>query len=1003
MTNRILSIFASFLILLSITVVPAVAAPSGLQIFENDFFTTSGDEYVQGEFIVKFKPDIGKNKIAEINSKNGASIKRAGPHFMKLNIPQGRTVSQIVESYSRNPNVEYAEPNYIAHTHMVPDDDFYVYQWHLDINTSEEDPALHGLNGGGINIEPAWDTAIGTGVVVAVIDTGVAYEDYVEFVDGPGRRDYWITYKQAPDLTDTHFVQGYDFVNNDDHPNDDQGHGTHVTGTIAQSTNNGIGVAGVAFNCSIMPIKVLDGSGSGTYTWITEGIYYAADNGAQVISMSLGGGSTSLTLENALAYAYGKGVTIVCSAGNDGASANPSPSYPAAYNDYCIAVGATRYDENVSYYSTTGDYVDIAAPGGDMNVDLNGDGYNDGVLQQTHDGVDYTNFNYWFYQGTSMAAPHVSGVAALLISNGVTDPDDVREALQSTAEDKGDSGLDPEYGWGIVDAYAALQWSATPNSPPEAYNQSVSVNEDSSVFITLNATDPENDLLTYSIVYGPFNGTLNGTVPAVTYTPYANYNGADSFTFLANDGRTDSNNATVTITVEPVNDKPVADSQSVITTQNTSVNITLTASDVDDDSLNYSIVSEPLNGTLTGTAPDVTYTPNPDYNGPDSFTFNANDGNANSSIATVSITVTAVNNPPVANANGPYTGIEGVAVTFNGSGSFDPDGNSLTYVWDFGDGNNGTDMSPTHTYDANGTYTVTLIVNDGIVNSDPDTTNVTIDDVDPVASFTSDSPKPEGVAMTFTDNSTSYDDITSWNWDFGDGGTSSMQNATYAYTQNGTYTVTLTIKEADGDTSKATQSVTATDKDPTASFTYSPATPVVDELVSFTDTSTSYDNITSWSWDFGDGNTSTDQNPTHVYTNADTYTVNLSVTEADGDADTTTTQVTVTEANTMHIASIDMFTTRIRLNGWYTYATAAVTIVDAENNPVKGANVSGRWSGLTTDSDSGTTGADGTVPSNSDRVKNAAGTFTFTVTDVALTNWEYNATANVVDSGSITI
>jgi serine protease len=922
MTNRILSIFASFLILLSITVVPAVAEPSddekvavvfgfkdepdaaliqqnidSFQIFENDFFTTSGDEYVPGEFIVKFKPDTGKNEIAEINSKHGASVKRAGPHFMKLNVPQGRTVSQMVESYSKNPNVEYAEPNYIAHTHIVPTDPYYHYQWHFD-----------NAEYGGINMENAWNLSTGSDVIVAVIDTGVAYEDY------------GIRYRQAPDLANTNFVQGYDFVNNDEHPNDDEGHGTHVTGTIAQSTNNGIGVAGVAFDCSIMPIKVLNSRGSGTYDDIAYGIEYAADNGAQVISMSLGGTATSTTLENALAYAYAKNVTIVCSAGNGGAGA--SPSYPAAYNAYCIAVGATRYDETVSYYSTTGDYVDIAAPGGDTNVDQNGDGYGDGVLQQTHNGVDYRNFGYYFYQGTSMAAPHVSGVAALLISNGVTGPDDVREAMESTAEKKGFIGHDPAYGWGIVDAYAALQ-SVTPNSPPEAYDQSVSTDEDTPVSIILNATDPEDDLLTYSIVSGPFNGTLNGTAPDLNYTPDADYNGADSFTFLANDGRTDSNIATITITVDSVNDQPVADSQSVITTQNTSVNIILTASDVDDDSLTYSIVSGPLNGTLTlnGTAPDVTYTPVANYNGADSFTFLTNDGNVDSNIATVFITVTAENNPPVANADGPYTGIEGVAVTFSGSGSSDSDGDSLTYIWDFGDGNNGTDMSPTHIYDANGIYTVTLIVNDGKANSDPDTANVTISDVDPVASFISDSPKPEGVAMTFTD------------------------------------------------------------------------------------TSTSYDGITSWSWDFGDGNTSTNQNSTHAYTSAGNYTVDLTVTEADGDTDTNTAQVTVTvtEAYTMHIASIEMSTTRTRSRGWYTYATARVMIVDAAGNPVEGATVSGQWSGLTNDLDFGTTGGNGQIALNSNLVKSAAGTFTFTVDNVMLDGWTYNSSANIETSNSITV
>ncbi len=410
--------------------------------------TLRGQEYVPGEIIVKFKPGTPGDVMANLNSKHGTSVLYTSPFagFKRLRIPRGRTLAQMVEIYKRNPNVEYAELNYIAHAHIVPNDPLYnPYQWHLD-----------NVEYGGINMESAWDIETGNpSVIVAVIDTGVAYEDYEEFVDNPGRRrDYWITYQLAPDLAGTNFVAGYDFVNKDNFPVDDEGHGTHVTGTIAQSTNNGIGVAGIAFNCSIMPIKVLDSGGSGTHTDIADGINYAANNGASVINMSLGGSTGSITLEAAVAYAYEAGVTIVCSSGNN--SSAPDVLYPAAYNDYCIAVGATRYDEAVAYYSTGGPSLDMTAPGGDVTIDLNEDGYGDGVLQQTF-GNNPTDWGYWFYQGTSMAAPHVSGVAALLIANGAaTTPDEVREVLQSTAEDKEAAGWDPAYGWGIVDAYAAL-------------------------------------------------------------------------------------------------------------------------------------------------------------------------------------------------------------------------------------------------------------------------------------------------------------------------------------------------------------------------------------------------------------------------------------------------------------------------------------------------------------------------------------------------------------------
>ena len=164
---------------------------------------------------------------------------------------------------------------------FVPDDPYFRYQWNLYNKVT-----------GGIGMEKAW--AIETGdpnVIIAVLDSGVAFEDYDD-------------YKQAPDLAQTRFVPGYDFVNDDEHPNDDNGHGTHVTGTIAQSTNNRLGVAGVAFGCSIMPVKIIDANGLGDHFTIAQGIYFAINHGARVINLSLGGRGSSVTLERALKSAY---------------------------------------------------------------------------------------------------------------------------------------------------------------------------------------------------------------------------------------------------------------------------------------------------------------------------------------------------------------------------------------------------------------------------------------------------------------------------------------------------------------------------------------------------------------------------------------------------------------------------------------------------------------------------------------------------------------------------
>ena len=339
----------------------------------------------------------------------------------------------MVTLFQDHEAVEYAEPDFLVRAAFVPDDRHYAFQWNLD-NTAT----------GGINIEAAWDIQQGDpNIIVAILDTGVAYEDYEDF-------------NQAPDLADTVFVPGYDFINDDTHPNDDQGHGTHVCGTIAQSTNNGIGVAGVAFGCSIMPVKVLDANGIGDHFALAQGIYFAIERGATIINMSLGGLDDSRTLRAAVEEAYRQGVTFVCAAGNDFEDGSPI-AYPAAYDEFCIAVGAVRYDMSRAPYSNVGAYVDVVAPGGDLRVDQNDDGYVDGILQQTFVG-EPDDFAYWFFQGTSMATPHVAGLAALLASRGITDPDEIRLAIEATAVDMGVSGWDQEYGWGGIDAAAAVAY-----------------------------------------------------------------------------------------------------------------------------------------------------------------------------------------------------------------------------------------------------------------------------------------------------------------------------------------------------------------------------------------------------------------------------------------------------------------------------------------------------------------------------------------------------------------
>ena len=639
--KKIVAILMAMLMVMSVTVVLASAGgitttkeeqaeKNDLQIFENKELNVLGEvEFVAGEILVKFEPGVGEEKIDKINSKHGALVRYTSPYTgtKRIGIPKGKTVPEMVKLYQAEDVVEYAKPNYICRASFNPNDPYYSYQWHFPL----------------IDMPLAWDIQPSgdPGIVVAVLDTGVAYEDYEEPIPGPGKSTRSITYALAPDLAGTPFVAGYDFVNDDDHPNDDNAHGTHVTGTIAQTTDNEFGVAGMAFGTSIMPVKVLDKNGGGTSQSLAGGLYYAADNGADVISMSLGFGSGVTPddipdVTDAVAYASGKGVILVASSGNDGGNV---VSLPAAYPDV-IAVGAVHSGDERASYSQYGSALEVVAPGGD-GIDRDDNDYMDGVLQQTFSEGNPTDLGFWLYTGTSMAAPHVSGLVALLLAQDETMTQaEIREILHGTSVDLGTSGWDEEYGYGRIDAYAALQWTETPNDPPVAYDQSVTTDEDTPVSIILTATDPDgNDLLTYSIVSGPSHGSLSGTAPDVTYTPNANYNGGDSFEFSANDGKADSNIATVSITVNPVNDAPVADDQSVTTTQDIPVGITLTAIDVDGDTLDYFIVVYPSYGSLSGTAPSVTYTPGIDYTGPDSFTFNVHDGTVYSNTATVFITV----------------------------------------------------------------------------------------------------------------------------------------------------------------------------------------------------------------------------------------------------------------------------------------------------------------------------------------------------------------------------
>jgi serine protease len=397
---------------------------------------------VPDQLFVKFRAGVAAAAASDVHRQAGATvfqtIAQLGVQVVRL-VP-GTTATAAMTVYRASSQVEYVDRVPYAYRMITPDDPSFGSQWHYPQ----------------IGLPTAWDTITGAGVIVAVIDSGM-------------RMDH-------PDLAGV-AVPGFDFIDNtangdgdgeDSDPTDpgcpdidptDLSHGTHVSGTVAARTNNAVGVAGVnwggASPTRIMPLRVLGqvmpfsnplNCGVGTFADIAQAITYAADHGAKVVNMSLGasGITSNPAVDAAISYARSRGVTLVAAAGNDGNCSATGVSYPAN-NPQVIAVGATTISDTRASYSNCGTALDVTAPGG------SGAG---GVLSTTWS--PNAGFVYASFQGTSMATPHVAGVAALMYGRGITDPATIQTTLQSTALDLGSAGFDNEYGWGRIRADMAV-------------------------------------------------------------------------------------------------------------------------------------------------------------------------------------------------------------------------------------------------------------------------------------------------------------------------------------------------------------------------------------------------------------------------------------------------------------------------------------------------------------------------------------------------------------------
>jgi thermitase len=377
-----------------------------------------GTRFVTGEILIKLKTSTTEPRQAAAAlavPELAAADAVPGLGMLKLKVASGEEVRQAAR-FSARPGVAFAEPNYLAHALEVPNDPGFSAQWGLSQ----------------IDAPAAWDVSHGSSaVIIAIVDTGIDGTH----VDLAGK-----------------VLAGWNFVSPSaipaDSDSDDAGHGTHCAGIAAAVTNNSVGIAGLAPSARLMPVKVLDSSGTGSYEDVALGVRYAADHGARVINLSLGGTDPSDTLREAVNYALGRGCLLSCAAGNAvGGLSEYGIMYPA---QYAMAVGATDSWDARAWFSKYGPQLSVVAPGQSIYSTLPGGFY--GSLS-----------------GTSMAAPHVSGLAALLWGACPLESNvEVRHVIESTADDLGSPGWDQEFGYGRIDARAAIGYyiSLVPRPSP---------------------------------------------------------------------------------------------------------------------------------------------------------------------------------------------------------------------------------------------------------------------------------------------------------------------------------------------------------------------------------------------------------------------------------------------------------------------------------------------------------------------------------------------------------